>query len=63
MRQERVVLGTTVTLDDGSRWMLWSDGTKAGRYWAYQRGAVSTVWLEVYAVTQPDGHRIWSAAK
>ena len=63
-RAPRVVMGKQVTLPDGQVWTLWSDGQKAGRYWACQRAEGSpTRWLEVRPVSQADGTLVWVEAR
>jgi AAA+ ATPase superfamily predicted ATPase len=61
MAQSRVIMGSEVRI--GSElWTLWSEGTRAGRYWAFQRGE-KTRWLEVRYVTSADGHKVWQEAR
>ena len=63
MAQSSVVLGSVVTVA-GEQWTVWSDGTMAGRYWAFQRADLGpTRWLEVRYVTSADGHKVWQEAR
>jgi hypothetical protein len=60
--QRTVVLGSVIRIGD-EEWTVWSDGQMAGRWWAFQRGADGTRWLEVRYVTGADGRKVWMEAR
>lgn len=62
--QKRVVMGKQVRIDDRGLWTLWSEGQRAGRYWAFQRReGEPSLWLEVRAVAAADGVLTWVEAR